>query len=80
MRTAKGPSPPQGTPRSPCVDLEGSRGFGEDWLLKEQGLPGEEFCNPVDLGVVGGGPETLWENYRPRAGLRLLKAPRYGKT
>lgn len=45
-----------------------------------KGLPGKEFCNPVDVRVVGGGPKRLWENYRPRAGLRLLKAPHCGKT
>lgn len=48
--------------------------------LASKGLRGEEFCNPVDLRVVGGGPKSLWENYRPRAWLRLLKASHYGKT
>lgn len=53
MRKANGPSPAQRIRRSPCVDFElDSRGFLEDQLLRKQGLSGEGFCNPGDLGVA----------------------------
>lgn len=53
MRKAWGSAPPQRTRHSPYVDLErDSRGFQGDQLLRKQGLAGEEFCNPVGLGVA----------------------------
>lgn len=70
MRKAKGPSP-QRAHCSPDVGFEQDlRGFLEDERLREQDFPEEQFCNPVALGEIGGGPKTLWENYRPRATLR----------